>query len=286
MPDMTFNPQKYYASQGQISDPGEFNIHFLELPNDLSALVAAIQGLMLHMHWAAKQGLSLTRVRKEEANIRTVRARLEKILSLSDRPLSEPRMIGKRTIGTCRDFSLLLASVFRARDIPARARCGFSTYFTKGRFEDHWICEVWEEKAQRWRLVDGQLDPLQIETLKIDFDPLDLPSTKFLAGTQAWTLCRSRRVDPNRFGIFRMKGLDFVKGNFIRDFLALNKIEILPWDNFGLIRKSFIKMNKTELEDLDRLAAVGSGTDQDFVMLRAAFFSHRTKLLPDYFFSD
>lgn len=282
----SLNPFEYYASQGQISDPGPYAARLDELPEDIPGLVRALQGLMLHLHWAENYGLKLNKLRKTEANLRTVRDRLDKILTLSDRPLDEPRALEQKTIGTCRDYALFLAAVFRHRGIPARARCGFGTYFTKDRFEDHWVCEVWQANEARWQLVDGQLDELQINTLKVDFDTLDLPRTKFVTGSQAWQRCRARRVDPNRFGIFRMKGLDFVKGNMLRDFFALNKVEILPWDNFGPIGKSFTKMNKTELAQMDQLALVGSGEARDFVLQRATFISNRETLLPSYFFEN
>ena len=174
--------------------------------------------------------------------------------------------------------------ILRYRGIPAPARCGFGTYFTKGKFEDHWVCEYWLEKESRWVMVDTQLDPLQKDALEIDFNTLDMPRRKFVTGGQAWQLSQSKQVDPNRFGIFDMHGLNFIKGNLIRDFLALNKIEILPWDNFGLIRKSTLHMNTKEWQLMDRLAAISSGADRDFVLLRAAFAANQEKLIPDYFY--
>lgn len=286
MAQSSYDPLEYYACQGQISDPGPYAARLAELPADIPGLVRAVQGLMVHLHWAENYGLVLNKMRKTEANLRTMRDRLGKIVALSSRPLDEPRALEQKTVGTCRDYALFLAAVFRHRGIPARARCGFGTYFTKGRFEDHWICEVWRADEDRWQLVDGQLDDLQIKTLKVSFNTLDLPVTKFVTGPQAWQRCRARRVDPNRFGIFRMKGLDFVKGNMLRDFLALNKVEILPWDNFGPIGKSFTKMDKSELAQMDRLAAVGSGEARDFVLQQAAFLSNRDSLLPSYFFNS
>ena len=134
-------------------------------------------------------------------------------------------------------------------------------------------------------MVDPQLDSFQKEALKISFNPIDLPLTKFVSGTKAWQRCRAKRVNPNRFGIFRMHGLDFVKGNLLRDFLALNKFEILPWDNYGLIRKPLRKMTTAEKDLLDRFADVGTGDDQDFLILRSAFLTHQQELLPGYFFS-
>jgi hypothetical protein len=254
-----------------------------QLPAEISKLVQVIQGLMLHLHWAENLGISLNRIRREEANLRTIQDRLGKLIELQDAPLTEGRLLTRKTVGTCRDFSLLFTAALRHQGIPARARCGFGTYFVKGSFEDHWVGEYWLAEEERWVMVDPQLDPFQIDALGIDFDPLDLPRTKFVTGAQAWELCRAKRVDPKRFGIFRMRGLDFVKGDLIRDFLSLNKVEILPWDNFMLINTSFIRMNKEEKDLMDRLARISTGEERDFLLLRAAFAANQEKLLPKYF---
>ena len=69
----------------------------------------------------------------------------------------------------------------------------------------------------------------------------------------------------------------------IRDFLALNKIEILPWDNFGLIAEKFHEMKPIEKRIIYKLTKVSTGEDQDFVLLRATYITHQEKLLPSYF---
>lgn len=278
-----FDPQQFYSDHGQISDPGPYSSLLDQLPKDLPSIVKIIQGLMLHLHWAAEQGITLNRNRKEETNIRTAKDRLAKILELNASSLSQERTLSAKTVGTCRDFTLLLATILRFQGVPARCRAGFGKYFTKGQYIDHWVCEYWHSAEGRWIMVDPQLDEMQIEKLNINFNPLDVPRVQFVTGPQAWELCRSKRADPKRFGIFRMKGLDFVKGDLIRDFLALNKVEILPWDNFMLINKSIIHMNPTEKALMDRLAKISTGDDGDFVMVRAAFAANQERLLPRYF---
>ena len=115
--------------------------------------------------------------------------------------------------------------------IPARARCGFGVYFLPEHFEDHWVCEYWDSQTSRWVLVDAQLDVFQQSVLDIQFDPLDVPRDQFIVAGRAWHMCREERADPEQFGIMDMKGWWFIWGNVVRDFLALNKIEILPWDH-------------------------------------------------------
>ena len=40
---------------------------------------------------------------------------------------------------------------------------------------------------------------------------------------------RRRRIRA-KYGIFDLRGLWFVAGNVMRDFAALNNMEMLPWD--------------------------------------------------------
>ena len=138
--------------------------------------------------------------------------------------------------------------------VPARPRCGFGTYFMPDHFEDHWVCEYWNAVEGRWVLVDAQLDDLQCNVLKISFNTLDVPRDQFIVGGSAWKMCRSGQADPNRFGIFDMNGIDFVKGNFIRDIASLNKMELLPWDCWGLILSDYASLPPDDLSLFDRLA--------------------------------
>jgi hypothetical protein len=52
---------------------------------------------------------------------------------------------------------------------------------------------------------------------------------EFITAGKAWQMCRSGKADPDKFGIFDMHGLRFIWGDVVRDFLALNKVETLPW---------------------------------------------------------
>ncbi|HOQ97470.1 MAG TPA: transglutaminase domain-containing protein, partial [Anaerolineae bacterium] len=64
--------------------------------------------------------------------------------------------------------------------------------------------------------------------LQPDFSPLDVPRSRFIVGGQAWLDCREGRSDPLLYGIHDMHGMWFIRGNVVRDMLALNKIELLP----------------------------------------------------------
>ena len=264
-----YTPQTYYASVGRMTDPKEQASWLDDLPNNIGELCKILQGVMLHIFWAERYGVKLSQERQQEVNWRSIIPKLQRIQELDDRPLCASRPLEKRVVGNCRDFSTLLCAFLRHQSIPARARCGFAKYFTPGHYEDHWVTEYWNAAEKRWVLVDAQLDGLMIAALKIDFNTLDVPRDQFIVAGQAWQLCRSGQADPNDFGIFDMKGLWFIRGNVIRDFLAFNRVEILPWDGgWGIMAEP---EGEADTALIDRLAALTVKGDEAFSEIRGLY---------------
>jgi len=261
----------YYSEPGVMSDPGPYTAMFQELPADVPALVQVVQGLMLHVFWAERYGVQLSDERKSEVQIRPVQRKLARLLEIDSRPLVEARPPELRLVGNCRDFSLMLASMLKVKGVPARARCGFGTYFTPGHYEDHWMTEYWNAAEARWVQVDAQLDQLQQQALGISFDPLDMPAGQFVTGGLAWQLCREEKANPDDFGIFDMKGWDFVKNDLLLDLRALNKIELLPWDVAGLALTTKTELSPEEMALLDRAAALTLAGNDSFDELRSIY---------------
>jgi glycine/D-amino acid oxidase-like deaminating enzyme len=139
-------------------------------------------------------------------------------------------MPGRRVVGTCRHFAVLSCALLRFRGIAARARCGFGTYFQPGQGQDHWITEYWHQQNARWVRVDTQ----HLEGTFVAH-PEDLQPGEFLSGGEAWAAYREGQIDARQFGVFGTDnwGPAEIRGNAIRDLAALNKTEMLPWDEWG-----------------------------------------------------
>jgi hypothetical protein len=126
-------------------------------------------------------------------------------------------------------------------------------------------------------LVDAQLDDLMLDALKPDFDPLDTPRDRFIVGGKAWQLCRSGITNPDDFGIFDMHGIEFVRGDLLRDFLAFNKVEILPWDGgWGYMVELEPQQVASVYALMDRVAELilavdASASDDDLTAIRALY---------------
>jgi hypothetical protein len=253
----------YFSQPGIMTDPGLQEKLLENLPSGIPELCKLVQGTMVHIFWAERYGINLSTERQAEVQLRSLERRLMRIQELDPRPLTEVRPLDRKVVGNCRDFTQLLVSILRHQGVPARARCGFGAYFLPDQNVDHWVCEYWNSDQDRWVLVDSQLDVFQCDALKIPFDPLDVPRDQFIVGGRAWQMCRNGQADPESYGIFDMHGMGFIRGNLIRDVAALNKVELLPWDCWGIIEAPE-SVSTADLAFLDQLAGLTCVDVPDF----------------------
>lgn len=261
----------FYATPAGITSPGKFSALVDELPSDPLSLIHAVPGLVIHEYLASNYGLTVPNERKSESHIRPVEQMLGHIVALDPSPLSDTRPPEKRLVGICRHFEVLLVTFLRGKQIPARIRRGFGTYFDPRMSVDHEITEYWNAEAAHWVRVDAQLDEVQRRVLQIDFDPLEVPTDRFIIPAVAWQDCRSGRADPKTFGIFEMSGLWFIASNLVREVAWLNKREMLPWDVWGAMPKPEQTLGEKDLVFFDRLAALTRDPDASFDELRTLY---------------
>jgi hypothetical protein len=259
----------YYRQPGVMTNPGPYTDLLLDLPTDVKSLVQTVQGLVLHIFWAKRYGVELSKEREAEVTLRPFQRKMARILELDDSPLTTARPLEKHLVGNCRDFSVITAAFLKRQGVAARARCGFGTYFLPNHYEDHWMVEYWLADSRlpdggRWVQVDAQLDSFQQEVLQTSFDPLDMPEGQFVLAGKAWQMCRQGQANPDDFGIFDMHGMDFIKGNLFRDFLSLNRVEVLPWDFWGPVNVAVADMSADEMARCDAIAELTLAGNEAF----------------------
>ncbi|WP_329124509.1 transglutaminase-like domain-containing protein [Streptomyces sp. NBC_01465] len=241
----------FYRTQSVFSAPDTAALP-TGSPRELAALV---RNVLIHREEGGLFGYALPEERRNEAETRYAAGILAIVRSRSPEPLAAERAPGERFAGTCRDFALLLCTLLRASGTPARIRCGFAGYFGEGGFhDDHWVTEYWDA-AYGWRLADAQLPGVYAT----DFDPLDVPRSEFLVAGEVWQRIRRGDADPETFGVqvVGISGTWFVRSNVVRDLAALCRVEVLPWDGWGLTDQPELVLSETELEVLDAVAEAG-----------------------------
>ena len=70
-------PQIYYSTPGPMTDPGAMAALLNDLPTDVRDLVRVVQGLLIHVFWAGRYGVTLDEARQSEVQIRPLAAKLE-----------------------------------------------------------------------------------------------------------------------------------------------------------------------------------------------------------------
>jgi hypothetical protein len=279
----------FYIEQSIMTRPGQYAALVDDLPVDVAELVGIVQGLLVYEDVASGfYGFELPAERGVEKHLRTEEAMLERLLALDDRPLAQPRPVERRLAGRCHHSTVMLLSMMRAKNIPARARCGFGAYFNPGYYEDHWVVEYWNPDEQRWVLVDPQFDDVWRERLQIQHNILDVPRDQFLVAADAWNLCRRDAADPSRFGaVFAdLYGLWFVAGNVVRDVAALNKVESLPWDVWGGQPQPHAELSDAQCEYFDELAALSQEPDAAFDELQNRYATDELVRVPETVFNS
>ena len=276
------------------------------LTNDVRAICRVVQGILVHDNWLHHYGISLKPEQIYDQNSSYMEDLLDKVVELDNRSLAIARSPEKRVIGCCREFATLLCAILRHKGIPTRSRCGFATYLAyPGYYEDHWICEYWDSDEERWVRVDPQIDPFQQSLISADFSPLDVPDSRFLVAGQAWKQCRAQERDPERFGIAcppeqfglsTLYGLWFVRGNLLRDFAALNKVETVPfllrldkgltWDAWRLVAAKEEEVSKSEYALLDTMAELSLDPDKAFREIRTLYTSQKELQPPEIILSN
>lgn len=269
---------EYFKTAAEISDPKQYKRMLLGLPDDPREICRRIQGLLIHPDWIENYGATIDAGRVNvEQQARSVVEILDHICTLQNSPLDQTRTPAKRAIGSSRNFALLLCSVLRSKGVPSRLRSGFATYFEPGFFDQHCICEYWSDTENYWVRIDPQLDDLQVQTLGITFDACDIPIDDYLYAGEGWIMCRRGRAEQSIFGSKRSNGLGFIKGSIVRDILALNKIETLPWDaGWGIVDGNDLQeVDRGELGYIDRLARCSANS---LVHLAHSFFKDDEKI--------
>jgi hypothetical protein len=307
---------KYYSEPGVITNLEKHKAFTDWLPPDPGAIYQVAQGLLVHDLWITLYGEEYIEAHTYPQITAYMSDLLDKALELDSSSLAIPRHPRDRVIACCREFATLMCALLRAKGIPARSRCGFATYFGWNEiYEDHWICEYWN--GARWVMADPQLDPFQ-QSSAIDwaknidhsyeknadrikqFTPRDLKPDEFLTAGQAWKLCREGKADPEHFGIGcpirpewgidSLFGLWFVRGQLLRDFASLNKVETVPylariskgldWKLWRLVAAKDGELTVEDLSLLDAIAELTADADGNFTEIRRAYETNADLTVP------
>ncbi len=217
-----------------------------------------MRGLIIHEGVVAHLGLQYTEERFADRRRVGASAILQRVLSFDSSPLSVERPVQNRMIGYCYHFAVLHCAFMRSKGVPARARCGFASYYREGAWIDHWVVEYWD--GGDWVVIDP--DSGRDVVFARDFRNAGL----------AWQLCRDGDADPAVHGNHVLWGWDELRGSLVNDIGAHNRVEVGEWESWcSLIAVEHRDRPNAELDArLDVFARLLS-SDVSFEELRRSY---------------
>jgi hypothetical protein len=198
----------------------------------------------------------------EDDNLTTTTAMLSEFFRRDKKGLTMERSVEDKLVLTCRYVAILMASILKAKGIPARVRSGFAEYFegTKDAW-DHWITQYWNKQENRWITID-----VDGSWHRTGFAMYDMPEDTFDFSADAWLKVRQGKTDGKHFknagGFY---GLIAIAWELFYDFHCLMNNEILYLHHPELTTpENFERLQENKLKEIDNLATLMQNPEENF----------------------
>ena len=271
----------FYKQTSQFTDLGYYKDFAKNLPNDINELCILQRMQIIHpvayndknirnksnCFWGDMTKVPITRLDYEEDYFPTALSMIAELLR-KNANYDTTRQAKDKIHITCRGQAILLASILKAKGIPARARSGFAPYIKyDGINYDHWITEYYDEKEKIWKLVDADMHCPDHE---MGFDLNNIPYDKFIFGANAYLGLRENNINPESIlyasdpVTFGMKAA--IRGLFY-DFHSLMNNEIIFIHMPKYIQDKNFELTENEYIELDNLAKLMLNPNENFEKL-------------------
>lgn len=273
---------EFYKQTSQFTDLGYYKDFAKNLPNNINKLCVLQRMQIIHpvafdekdirkkskCFWGDMTKVSVTRLDYEEDYFPTAQSMLAELLRKNPN-YDKNRQAKDKIHITCRGQAILLASILKAKGIPTRVRSGFAPYIHyDGINYDHWITEYYDEKKDKWILVDADEHCPDHE---MGFDINDIPRNKFIFGAEAYLGIRNHKYKTEEMYYASSPvtlGLKATLRCLFYDFHSLmnNEIIFLHLPRY-VIEKNF-NLSEEEYLELDELAKLMLNPNDNFDKLK------------------
>lgn len=283
---MDENILEFYKKTSPYTELGLYRDFAKNLPNDIPTLCLLQRKQIIHpiafkkeeirnskkCFWGDMTQISDMNLLREDDIFPNAISMLAELLR-KDSKYSLNREAKDKLFVTCRGQALLLAAILKVKGIPARVRSGFAEYPSNdGIYWDHWVTEYYNNKNQKWNLVDADCCCND----NIDFDIYDIPGNRFLTAAWLWLEIRKNRFDILKlghayYGKNKDKLIEILTTALFYDFHCLMNNEIIYLHHPKYLKDKKFKLNNVDLEEIDELARLMLNPDKNFNLLREAW---------------
>lgn len=268
---MAKNILDFYLETSTYTYLGPYSDLVKNIPNDIKELCLLLRMQTIHpiafnnplirssnnCFWGNMQEIPDDKTIRQDDILPNSMSMLSELLRINPN-LSPTRKAKDKIIVTCRGISLLLASILKYQNVPARLRSGFANYPSNdGIFWDHWVVEYYNETKKRWILVDADCCANE----GIYFDIFDVPKDKFIPAPNLWLAYRHNNFDINKlghayYGCGEEKICETLLTAIFYDFHCLMNNEVIYLHYPKYLRDRNFSLSEEELEEIDNLATL------------------------------
>ncbi|MBI2442303.1 MAG: hypothetical protein HYV40_00150 [Candidatus Levybacteria bacterium] len=269
----------YYLQCGMFTYPGLYEDYLKTLPDDVKELGELLRKNFLHRttleagNVGTNIDLKYGDMRKipwwrqaEDDNLVTTAAMLAEFFRRDGRGITVERKAEDKLVLTCRNVAILMASILKAKGVPARVRSGFAAYF-EGTNDawDHWINQYRDRSKNRWITID-----VDGSWHRTRFDMYDMPEGKFDFSADVWLDVRHGKRDGKHFrNAGGFDGLVCIAWELFYDFHCLMNSEIIYLHHpVPVMLNNFKNLSKEKLKEIDHLAELMKNLDENFDELK------------------
>ena len=259
----------FYKQTSMYTDLGLYKMFATKLTNDINKLCLLQRNQIIHPV-LIKLGLEIDKrenhyLRYEDEVLTSAINILNELLRRNSN-YNINRSDKDKVFVTCRGQALLLAAILKSKNIPARVRSGFASYFNDdGTYGDHWIVEYYDKY---WKLADPDC---YYELIDKNINPTNMNKNLFLAGAEAYIKIRNNQI--NERNIYYQSeppiiGLKAAIRALFYDFNCLMNNEIYFLLQPKYVLKKNYELDEDELQELDNLASLMLKPNKNFNKLK------------------
>lgn len=272
---------EFYKQTSLYTDLGLYTDFAKSLPDDIDELCVLQRMQIIHpivysnsdirkqskCFWGDMTKVPITRLDYEDDLFPTAISMISELLR-KDKNYDKNRKAENKIHVTCRGEAILLTATLKAKGYSARVRSGFAPYIKyNGVNYDHWITDYFDEKKDRWVLVDADEHCPDHE---MGFDLNDIPRNKFIFGAEAYLGIRNNKYKDDEIYYASVPptfGLKASLRSLFYDFHSLMNDEIIFLHLPKYIVDKNFELNEEEYVELDNLAKLMLDPDTNFEKL-------------------
>lgn len=278
---------QFYLQTSMYTNHYPFTEYYQSLPDDIETLSKLLFHQVIHRKKLARSYTcqdesqrELLQIKKEYPWYRnrcdddillTAPAITAELFRQDARGFVFGREIKDCVVITCRYVSVLLASILKAKGIPARCRSGYANYFHKERtkpYYDHWIVQYYNAKEKRWVNVDAD------GIYDVSFNQWDMPNEEFKWIAAVWLDVRQNKdSEKNYIHGTHLNSLENLLYALFFDFHALmnDEISYLFFPTYLNSKQKILSLREEDLQKIDHLATLMLQPEENFDELRYLF---------------